>query len=212
MNAGLSNLATLKAWILPTALAASTSYDAQIAAIGKGVASQLEKHCNRKFLRTVGDTFEANADVRHEVLPRFPIEAITKIETRYSLTDGWVDQGTVSDLVWNLSEQAGLVTFPIRPGYRFTRIRFTYTGGYFFETLEPTDMGYPTAVPSGSFALPDDLQLAWRLQCEHIWQQHDKLGLSIGSKPDNVFTGALAHAALLDVVKSQLAPFIRFAL
>ncbi len=215
MNAGLSNLITLKSWLLPAGLVAATTYDVQIAAIGKGVAAELERYCNRKFLRTVADTFECSADLRHQVLPRYPIEALTKIEIRYSLADGWADQGVISDLVWNIAEQAGLVTFPIRPGFNQARLRFTWTGGYFFETLEPTDGGYPTAVPSGSFALPADLILAWQLQCEHIWTQRDKLGLAIGkdvhSENARVIP-SLAQIELLPTVRAKLVPLIRYAL
>jgi len=44
-------------------------------------------------------------------------------------------------------------------------VRFTFTGGYFFEQLEPEDEGYPTVQPPGSAPLPKGLRLAWLNHC-----------------------------------------------
>ena len=211
MNAGLSNLSTLKSWLLPASLVAGTDYNAQITALGLGVADQLQRHCNRLFLRTVGDTFEISADRLHVVLPRFPLDAVPVIEQRDDLATGYVAQ-TFNDLVLDYNLAAGLITFAAMPGPDGSRLRFTYTGGYFFEALEPTDLGYPTATPGGSTAVPADLQLAWRLQCELVWKQRDKLGLNIAEKPNEVFMGSLSRVALLDAVKEMLAPYRRFVL
>lgn len=215
MNAGLSNLATLKAWLLPAAMVAGTDYDAQILTIGKGVATQLEKHCNRQFLRTVGATFECEADRLHVVLPRFPVEVITTIEQRDSLADGWVAQ-TINDLVENQDLEKGMLFFGAMPGFYPSRLRLTYTGGYWFDLLEPDAMGYPTAQPSGSAAVPPDLLHAWLLLSESVWKTHDKLGLAIAEKP-GAGGGALLGLSLpgLDipsVVQKILQPYIRYTL
>ena len=96
------------------------------------------------------------------------------------------------------------------PGGEGSRLRFTYTGGYFWEQLEPTDEGYPTARPDGAALVPDNLLIAWRLQCEFIWGQRDKLGLQIADKP--AIDGAVAKIRLLDSVRELLVPFTRFTL
>jgi hypothetical protein len=208
VNAGLSNLTTLKAWLLTAALQTATDYDTQIAAIGLGVAGQIEAHCHRQFARTVGDVFECTADRPHLVLPRYPVEEFTSIEQRDA--DGsWVT--LEADTIQSSAPDRGLYYFGVRTlGDRLARIRATYTGGYFWEQLEPADDGYPTAAPSGSVALPAALLLAWRLQCEHVWSQRDKLGLQLAVKPDAV--PPLSALRLLDVVVEQLRPFIRYSL
>ena len=200
MNAGFSNLATLKAWLLPPALAAATDYDAQILAIGRGAAAQLEGHCNRKFPRVVGDLYETTADRLVVILPRYPVEVISKVEIRNTIAEGWIDQGNPDQILFNRRDQAGILDIGGWLGGRYQRLRFTFTGGYFFEQLEPADTGYPTAQPSGSAALPDDLALAWRLQCEHIRTQRDKLGLSIAEQPKTL------HGVVPNLASIQILP------
>src|SRR5581483_4698665 len=215
MNVGLSNLSTLKSWLLAPALLAGTDYDSQLEAIGKGVAGRIEQYCNRKLLRMTGDIFECSADIHHVNLPRIPVERLSKIEVKWSETDGWQDQGNVNDMVWCVASLSGLVTFPIFPGFHMARIRFTYDGGYFFEQLEPTDMGYPTTPAVGSFPLPPELLLAWQLQCEHVWTQRDKLGLAVATNPHSVHTRVVPSLALIDLlpdVKALLNSFIRYSM
>ncbi len=207
MNVGLSNLATLKAWLLPSGLLTGTDYDAQVAAIGKGIAAQMEKSCSRLFQRTVGDTFECSGDRAHVSLPRYPVEAVTTVELRTDMTAGFVAQ---TGAILSDSLKAGLIFFGCNIATPLDRLRITYTGGYFFETLEPADMGYPTATPSGSYALPNDLLLAWKLQCEHVWGQRDKLGLAVGDKP--TATPPLAQIQLLPAVEATLSNYRRHSL
>lgn len=210
MNAGLANLATLKAWLLNATMRTGTDYDDDIAAIGLGVAAQLEKHCHRKFARTVGDTYIATGPRGTLVVPRYPLEAVASIETRTNSADAWEEEtGAIQH--WNAD--SGLVTFVGALVHTdLVQVRVTYTGGYFYEQLEPADVGYPTAQPAGSTALDADLLLAWQLQCEHVWAQRDKLGLNIGQQPSENTSGALAKIQLMEVVKEMLRPFIRYNL
>lgn len=211
MNAGLSNLATLKSWLLPPAMAvaSNTTYDDQIAAIGLGVAGLLEKHCARKFQRTVGDTYEAAAERTHFVLPRYPVEAITAIHMRDAGSATWTSLGTT--IIDQTYDAAGLVELDGAQGTWRERIRFTYTGGYFWETLEPAAQGYPTAVPAGSTAVPSDLLLAWRLQCEHVWAQRDKLGTGL-AQINRSGTPLLGQVELIPTVRDLARTFIRHEL
>jgi len=205
MNVGLSSLAVLKAWLLAPSLVSGTDYDAQITALGLGVAASLETFCNRKFARVTDDLFETTADRQRLVVLRYPIETISKIEIRDDLSIGWVDQGTVNDVLFNLREAAGLLEFAGYLGASFSRIRITYTGGYWFDTTEDAS----GTLPSGAAALPGDLKLAWLTQCEFLWGQRDKLGINIAEKPTP--SPALAQVELLPAVKQMIRTYVRYA-
>ena len=208
MNAGFSNLATLKAHLLGEALRASTEFNDVIVALGLGVAGVIERHCNRKFARAVGATDILPADRIQFLLPRFPVEAVTAIDVKSSEAEGWIAQ-TVTEFAKTIDLRSGIVYREDGPdaGDYSTQVRFTYTGGFFWEQLEPTDVGYPTAPPAGSNALPHDLRLAWLLQCHDAWRRRDKLGAGIAQSGD--FQSALAQCELIPLVKSNLRNFIR---
>ena len=192
MNVGLGNLAALKAHLQGIALATETRFDQIVQDVGLGVAAQMENFCDRKFARAAADQFIAQADRASFVLPRYPIETITKVEFKANDTDGWQSTGADIPVIETTSPLSGLVYLQddIDAGRFYNQIRITYTGGYFFETLESTDPGYPTAQPAGSTALPQDLRLAWLVQCRRVWSALDKLGTKI------VDNSAAAQAAL----------------
>ena len=208
MNLGLGTLTDLKTFLLNASLRSSTDYDTVIEAIGLGVAGRFEQFCNRKFFRTVGDLYVTNADRLTMVLPRFPLETVTKIEIRDDLNQGWVDQGTVNNVLFNLRESAGIIQFAGYLGASFSRIRITYTGGYWFP-----DDGLSQTIgdlPSGATLLPNELKTAWLLQCEAVWAVKDKLGISIGEGPESRRTVTLANLVLLPEVEAVLNNFRRF--
>ena len=208
MNAGLSNLATLKSWLLAAGMQDSTDYDAQIAAIGQGVAGAFECFCDRQFARVENDTFDCLANRDHVILPRYPVEAVPTVEIREADAEAFVEVTGAS--IVNMGARAGIVYFDTEPGTYRDRLRITYTGGYYFEQLEPDDVGYPTAQPTDSIAVPDALLLAWRLQCEHIWKLKDKLGTALAEKEEA--PGTLAALQLIPQVEQILNSFRRLAL
>lgn len=130
MNLTLGSLAFLKTWLLPESERAGTEWDSAIAAIGKGSALALQRHCNRQFARAVADTYECSADRAHVVLPRYPVEAVTKIEIRRSLTEGWVE---LTDVIVNQNLAGGFLLFGSDLGSYDERLRITYTGGYWLD-------------------------------------------------------------------------------
>jgi hypothetical protein len=213
MNAGFSNLATLKANVLAVELRPRTTWDTQLAAIGLGVASAIENHCSRKFARVAGDTETFAADYSHFQLSRKPVEAISKIELKLSEADGWTTQ-VINDFVRTIDYERGFIYLPdVDAGEADQLIRFTYTAGYFWETKETSDAGYPTAQPVGSAPVPEDLKLAWLLQVRTTWQSVDKLGTDItktGAAGEFV-TGSLPGLDLIPGVKQMLRQFIREA-
>lgn len=184
MNCGLGNLDTLKRHLLPAGtMAGEARFDAVITDLGQGVADEFENVCNRKFCRLVGATITFQADRASFVLPRFPVEAIAAVELESNGADGFVAEELT--LIQSSSPESGLVYLPERPdaGKYWGHIRFTYTGGYWFEVLEPDDEGYPSTMPATATALPNGLRLAWLNHCRQVWNVWDKLGLGLVDKP-----------------------------
>lgn len=185
MNAGLSNLERLKGHLLPAGtMAGQTQFDQVISELGQGIAEDMEKFCNRKFERTQGDVVVFQADRNSFVLPRYPVEAVTLTELDLKDGNGFVAQDAA--FIRSVSLASGIIYLPERPdaGPYFGQVRFTYTGGYWFEQLEPDDAGYPSQQPAGSVALPKGLRLAWVNQCRAVWSAWDKLGTGLTDKPD----------------------------
>lgn len=212
MNVGFANLSTLKKQLLAPALVAATDYDARITALGLGVAEAMGNYCNRKFARAVGTTEILPADRCQFLLARYPIESISAIDLKMTEAEGWVAQ-TVNEFLRTIDQKSGIVNCPAGAdaGPWDAQVRFTYTGGFWWEQLEPTDNGYPASQPSGSNALPNDLKLAWLLQCELIWKMSDKLGTDIGEgKAGRDYE--LQTLALSPQVKTLLGQFVRYNL
>lgn len=135
MDLGLGHLSELKQHLLAASLRSSTDYDVALAALGKGVAASFERVCARKFGRAVGATYECAGNVEHFIVDRYPIESIASISLRESLSEGWVDQGTVNTIVENIAAAAGLVTLGSRLStLASSRLRTTYTGGFWYPT------------------------------------------------------------------------------
>lgn len=164
MNAGFSNLTFLKRRLLLASDAAGTAYDEAVAALGLSVAGYFEAECDRKFARVVGDTYECEASKRYAVVPRYPIEGVTKLELRSSTTDGWFDLTAVPV---NFNKAAGVVTFTLLPAAPDEVVRITYTGGFWWDTSEDSSGTKPT----GAEALPLGLVLAWVQACKFLWDR-----------------------------------------
>lgn len=208
MNLGLGNLTELKTQLLAEALRAGTRYDAAITAIGKGVAAQIENYCNRKFGRVENDTYIVSADRTHIYLPRYPFESISQVEFKSDEVAGWVVQTGNTIVTQNV--ESGLVFLGAALGPYWSHLRFTYTGGYWFDETEENN----DTLPSGATQVPADLKLAWILHCKTVWQAIDKLGVDItktGSS-NNAVSGSLAALELSPAVTGMLGKFIRYAI
>lgn len=209
MNAGFSNLTDLKAQLLAASLRSRTDWDVQLRALGLGVAGAIAGHCARQFAREVGDFYVTGGGRMSLILPRYPVEAVSLVETRDSVADDWED-ATAEVHDWQPS--SGLVQFrsALAQG---GQIRVTYTGGYHWETKEPADAGYPTAKPAGAASIPEAVVAAWQLQCEALWRAKDKLGTKIKDEPDSQGgPAALTNIELIPAVQAMLRPFVRYAL
>lgn len=210
MNVGLGNLRELKAHLLAEALRADSAYDEAIAAIGKGVAALFEKFCDRKFGRVENDTETFAADRAGFVLSRFPIESVSKLEFKSDEATGFVEWTPLTDYIRSIDNASGVIYLPDQAdaGKYWSQLRFTFTGGYWFDTSE--DAESPEAQPAGSNALPNDLKLAWLQQCQELWNKRDKLGTGIVAEAGKEFS--LAGTGLLAGVKIVLMGYQRFAI
>lgn len=207
MNLGLGNLTELKRELLLAADAAGTDNDTAVAALGLGMARRFESFCGRRFERVVDDTVEFPADLDAYIVPRYPLEEVSEIAVRENVAQGWVVQSSSH----NFNRLSGQVFLegPLSGGWAQTRL--TYTGGYFFETLEPDDDNYPTEQPAGSEPLPLDLKLAWFLQCKFLWDRRSLVEKAkAGFKDGEGFTGA--DTKLLPEVEATLNSYRRMQL
>ncbi len=207
MNAGLTNLDTLKKVLLASSLAGETKFDARIAAIGLGMAGAFDKFCNRRLGYKANDTIQFSGDRPHYYLPRYPIVSVASIQMRYFRTDAWAD---ISDQPISMNEEIGMVHFGYTLGRQPLQVLATWTGGYWFETLEPEDDGYPSAAPAGAALLPDDLRSAFLLQCEHVWDSSDQLGTGLVDKPGE--QSAIEKLDFPPIVKTILKGYVRYQL
>lgn len=211
MNAGFSNFDTLKKHLLGGSTAKNeTRFDTKMKLIGLGMAGAIESFCNRKFSRCVGAQEILPADRVQFLLSRFPIETVSAVEIKQNETDGFILQQT-SPIV-TIDQEAGIVSFASgSDAGRFTsQVRFTFTGGFWWEKSEPDDVDYPTNLPTGANLLPPDLQLAWLLQCEIVWSKLDKLGLSLTDDPDE--QSKISDLKLDGMVKQMIGQHVRYNL
>ncbi len=184
MNAGFSNLDSLKKHLLPSTMVGETRFDALITDIGVGTAAFIGQFCNRNFQRMAGAVSTFAADRVSFTVDRYPIEQVTKIEGKNKEVDGWEDLGTVTDVLESISKTSGIIFFDEArdPGAFWNQLRFTYDGGFWWNTAEPDDES--EAMPATATALPMDLRLAWQYACRDAWARIDKLGIGVVDKPD----------------------------
>jgi hypothetical protein len=207
MNAGLSNLRLLKDHVLPGNLAAGNTHDDRLLATGLGVAGLFESYCNRKFLYTVDDTVTFTGDRLMYYLPRYPMVSVGAIETRDDASTGWETYGTGLTALANYDERSGMIDFGAIIGDGRTRVRVTYTGGYWWDTSEDES----EAQPSGSTALPSELQMLFWMQAKHYWQANDPMRIAMGMEPGK--RNELGRMNLFGVLDPKsIAPVVAAAL
>src|SRR5438552_1012605 len=93
----LTQLSTVKARLAIDPL--DTTYDDLLTNAINAVSARFDKECNRALARTVGLTDEF--DLRDTELPLscYPVESVTKFETKSNETDGWVEQTGIKYLI-----------------------------------------------------------------------------------------------------------------
>lgn len=216
MNCGLSNYSTLAGFVLPASMATSATYKAKLQAIGLLVSGLFNQYCNRQFQWGVNNTEIFTGDRPHYYVSAYPIATnndanqspqISSVNMRYFLTDNWTN---IVGEPLQVDASKGKIHFGYTLGRAPLQVQVIYNGGYFYETLEPTDGGYPTAQPAGSTALPAELQSAFLIQCQEVWNKFDKLGVAIAQKADESVN--LAALKLSPMVAMLLNQYKRYQL
>lgn len=209
MNCGLGNLEVLKRHLLAGSMQSNKRFDQTLIDIGLGIAGMFEQLCNRQFARMENDQAVFQADRASFILPRYPVESISLVELKGKDLEGWVPQD--ADFIQSTSPASGIVYLPdnVDAARYWSQVRFTYTGGFWFETAEPDDQSgaYPSQQPAGSKALPYDLRFAWLIQCREVWNKFDKLGAGLVDEPNKqTLTGALD---ISPIVKKAIANYVQ---
>jgi hypothetical protein len=167
------------------------------------VSSRFDKETYRTLSRTVNATFEfCSADTEISV-PCYPIESVTKFETKSSESAGWLEQTGIDFLIRrsciiSLSNDFGPWTLDFRPSL----CRVTFTGGY----VLPGDTAGP-----GQLQLPSDLEQAAVEQIAYWFQIRDKLGLKTRWPHQGTYEG-FAQLDLLLPVQAILKNYQRWSL
>jgi len=136
----------------------------------EAVSARFDQETNRTLARTENTTFEFDADDLEISGPCYPIEAITKFETKTTESEGWVEAADVDyvirkNCIISLSEN-----FSLQPlAFSLPALaRLTYTGGYVLPGTDPAD---------GQTPLPPDLEHACIEQSAFWYTRRDMVGL-----------------------------------
>src|SRR3954462_12930419 len=93
----LTQLSTVKSRLAIDDL--DVQYDALLTTAISAVSFRFDKETNRTLARTVDTTFEFSADDTEILLPCYPVESVTKFETKISESSGWLQQTSVEYLI-----------------------------------------------------------------------------------------------------------------
>lgn len=195
-----TELEVLKANVLPGELSSRSDWDTQITAIALGVAESFDKHCNRTLARDTAKIDYFTADRDHANLTCYPVESITEVAEKTSYDGSYT---AVSNSILFLDEAAGLVHFSGNFGTRSTRLRVTYSGGFWVDTSVAQD----GSLPAGSVELPSDILGAFYQQVSHELTIRDVLGVASATQQAN---SHLQTLELLPRVKEILSKYIRW--
>src|SRR3954468_11323763 len=166
----LTQLSTLKSRLAIDAL--DVQYDALLTTAIDAVSFRFDKETNRTLARTADTTFEFSADGAEISVPCYPIETVTKFETKTSESAGWAQQNSVEYLVRSsciISLETPLIYQLSTINHQLPLARITYTGGYVLPGTTPS---------AGQTALPPDLEQAAVEQIAWWFLYRDRIGLT----------------------------------
>src|SRR6185503_15375065 len=169
------------------------------------LSARFDKETNRTLARTASATFEFSADDLEISVPIYPVESVTKFETKTSESAGWIEQTSVEYLIRtsciiSLSQNFSIqpLAFSISPALA----RVTYTGGYVLPGTTPS---------AGQTALPSDIEQAAVEQIAFWFTNRDKLGLDTNWPKGGVYQ-KFATLDLLPNVQNILKRHQRFSI
>jgi hypothetical protein len=181
---------------------ADTTSDALLTSAIKALSARFDKETNRALARTVSATQEFPGDDTEITLVCYPVETVTKFETKSTEAEGWQEKTAVDYLIRSSCVISLNSPFSILLSSATSLARVTYTGGYVLPgtTLEP-----------GQSPLPDDLEQACVEQVAFWFQNKDRLGLKTFWPSADAYR-QFAALDLLDSVKATLAHYRRWSL
>src|SRR6266581_1740731 len=185
----LTQLSTVKARLAIDPL--DTTYDDLLTSAIRAVSARFDRECKRTLARTVGLTDEFDPRDTELPLSCYPVESVTKFETKSNETDGWVEQTGINYLIRGQC----VVSLSIPINYQPSTInlpvaRLTYTGGYVLPGTTPG---------AGQTALPDDLEQAAVEQVAYWFRNRDSTGLLRVWPHDGTYQAFLQSDLLLEV-------------
>ena len=186
-----------------------TDYDGILTNAIKAVSDRFDKETNRTLARTTAATHEFEADETEVSPPCYPIESVTKFETKSNETDGWIEQTGVQYLIRRqcaISLSSSLSTINSQP----STCRVTYTGGYVLPG-DPDPDYQPSTINQPPIRLPDDLEQAAVEQVAYWFRNRDSTGLLRIWPHDGTYEAFLQSDLLLEV-KAVLKKYERWAL
>lgn len=197
----LTQLSTLKSRLaIPEA---DTTSDALLTSAIKALSARFDKECTRTLARTISATQEFPGDDTEITLLCYPVEAVTKFETKSTEAEGWQEQTGIDYLIRSAcvislaSPFSFLLSSPLP-----ALARVTYTGGYVLPGTTPDP---------GQTPLPDDLEQAAIEQVAFWYQNKDRLGLKTYWPSGDAYR-QFATLDLLESVKATLSHYRRWSL
>ncbi|HWW03045.1 MAG TPA: hypothetical protein VNZ64_25315 [Candidatus Acidoferrum sp.] len=195
----ITQLATIKSRLaIPDA---DTTNDALLTAAIKAVTARFDKETSRTLSRTASFQQEFDPSDTELLATCYPIESVTKWETKSSESSGWQEQPAPDYLVRSACIVSLRTPFFIYP-LSFILSRITYTGGYVLPGTTPG---------AGQTPLPDDIERAAVEQVAYWFQNKATIGLRI-SWPSGGTYQQFAAQDLLPSVQAVLTKYQRWAL
>ncbi len=198
----ITQLSTIKSRLaIPDA---DTTSDAILTAAIKAVSARFDKETNRTLARTVAFQQEFDPEDTEILATCYPVETVTKWETKTCEAEGWLEQSAPSYLI----RSACIIS--LRSPFRIphSAFRITYCGGYVLPG-DPDPQPSPNAPQP--LRLPDDLEQAALDQVAFWFQKRDKLGIRI-SWPSGGTYQQFSAQDLLHSVQSVLEKHRRWTL
>lgn len=198
---GFRDLPYLRRRLLPADYDADGEHDADLQAIGEGVAAAFDAFCGRRLRREVDAIYECSAEQGSIVLPLYPLEDISAV----TLVDG-EDETDITATIAGRNLTAGIVWFGRAPGWHDQQLRVTHTGGFWCQDGEEE-------MPAGATPLPGDILAAWIHQCRAIADAENLFRVKGAGRGDAKNAGpiTLLNLELLPGVRKALQLYIRIA-
>lgn len=180
----------------------NVQFDNQLTNSLRAVSARFDKETNRTLARTVNATQEFDVCDTEIIVPCYPIESVTKFETKATEAEGWLEQSNIDYLIRRGCIVSLTSAFGLQPSPFPAVARVIYTGGYVLPGTTPS---------AGQTALPDDLEQAAVEQTAWWFQHRDKLGL-VRQWPHEGTYEQFTQLDLLPEVKSVLDRYARIVI